>query len=156
AAGLSSALPSGASLVLVRTADSVAVIDLRVDQPPPEQTIVLAQIVLSATTVPGVDAVLLTLNGKRINAPLANGAHTSRPLTRTDYRGLLDRPADVDCPGPPIFRPVGAGRGRPAARRRPGCTTARPGRSPGPGTPPSTRPAACSHDHRRASRPRTG
>ena len=52
----------------------------------------VAQIVLTATSVPGVDAVLLTLDGDPVEAPLPSGELTSAPLTETDYEPLLVAP----------------------------------------------------------------
>ena len=45
----------------------------------------VAQIVLTATSVPGVDAVLLELAGEPIEAPLPDGELADRPLTAQDY-----------------------------------------------------------------------
>ena len=45
----------------------------------------VAQIVLTATSVPGIDAVLLELAGEPIEAPLPDGALSDRPLTASDY-----------------------------------------------------------------------
>ena len=45
----------------------------------------VAQIVLTATSVPGVEAVLLELAGEPIEAPLPAGELTARPLTEQDY-----------------------------------------------------------------------
>jgi len=53
----------------------------------------VAQIVLTATSLPGVDAVLLTRAGQRVDAPLPSGQLTSRPLTDDDYQPLLTPPA---------------------------------------------------------------
>ncbi|SDF66150.1 Sporulation and spore germination [Blastococcus aurantiacus] len=45
----------------------------------------VAQIVLTATSVPGVESVLLELAGEPIEAPLPAGELTDRPLTAQDY-----------------------------------------------------------------------
>ena len=45
----------------------------------------VAQIVLTATSVPGVESVLLELAGEPIEAPLPAGELTDRPLTAMDY-----------------------------------------------------------------------
>lgn len=60
----------------------------------------VAQIVLTATTVSGVDAVLLTLDGKRLEAPLPDGALTTAPLTARDFEPFLTAPAAATPPAP--------------------------------------------------------
>jgi hypothetical protein len=52
----------------------------------------VAQIVLTATSLPGVDGVLLTRDGAPVEAPLASGQLTSRPLTAADYTEFLITP----------------------------------------------------------------
>jgi hypothetical protein len=52
----------------------------------------VGQIVLTATSLPEVHAVLLTSDGTPIEAPLPSGELTSAPLTARDYAVLLDRP----------------------------------------------------------------
>ena len=49
----------------------------------------MAQIVLTATSVPGVDAVRLTLSGAPVEAPLPSGELTSEPLNADDYATFL-------------------------------------------------------------------
>lgn len=55
----------------------------------------VAQIVLTATSVPGVESVLLELAGEPIEAPLPAGELTDRPLTAMDY-------AASAVPGPSV------------------------------------------------------
>jgi spore germination protein GerM len=61
----------------------------------------LAQIVYTATSVPGVTAVLFQVDGEARSVPNAAGESTSAPLTREDYREFLPtattttRPDDV-------------------------------------------------------------
>ncbi|MGZ8751039.1 MAG: GerMN domain-containing protein [Pseudonocardia sp.] len=52
----------------------------------------VAQIVLTATSVAGVDAVLLTLHGEPLEAPLPDGALTTAPLTARDFEPFLTAP----------------------------------------------------------------
>jgi Sporulation and spore germination len=87
--GYSTALPPATRLRVTALVKDVATVDLAVDQPPPDQTTAIAQIVLTATSLPEVNHVRLTINGQPINAPLANGAQTDRPLGRADYQALL-------------------------------------------------------------------
>ena len=52
----------------------------------------VGQIVLTATSLPGVRAVLLTHDGEPLEAPLPSGELTSSPLTAADYEPLLVAP----------------------------------------------------------------
>ena len=61
----------------------------------------VGQIVLTATSVPGVRAVLLTATGNRVDAPLPDGQLTSAPLTAADYEILLTAPAPSATAAPP-------------------------------------------------------
>ncbi|MCL4414760.1 MAG: GerMN domain-containing protein [Acidimicrobiales bacterium] len=89
--GLESAIPSGARILSVSEAAGTATIDLGnafgqlVGQ---TQIEAIAQIVFSATSVPGVHAVKFDLAGTPIEVPVANGAETPGPLTRAQYAGL--------------------------------------------------------------------
>ncbi|MDT0277322.1 GerMN domain-containing protein [Blastococcus goldschmidtiae] len=88
----------------------------------------VAQLVLTATSVPGVESVLLELAGEPIEAPLPAGELTAGPLTAEDYAAFRtpaavpesaeaqpEVPATLDAPGadaPPADAPPG---GEPAA-----------------------------------------
>jgi hypothetical protein len=87
--GYSTALPPATRLRVSALQGDIATVDLAVDQPPPDQTTAIAQIVLTATSLDSVNQVRLTFNGQPINAPLANGAQTNRLLTRGDYVAML-------------------------------------------------------------------
>lgn len=52
----------------------------------------VAQIVLTATSMRGVDAVRLTIAGDPVEAPLPGGELTSAPLTASDYATFLTAP----------------------------------------------------------------
>ncbi|TQN38066.1 sporulation and spore germination protein [Blastococcus colisei] len=52
----------------------------------------VAQIVLTATSMRGVDAVRLTIAGDPVEAPLPTGELTSAPLTASDYATFLTAP----------------------------------------------------------------
>ena len=69
----------------------------------------VAQVVLTATSVPGVDAVLLELAGEPIEAPLPDGALTDRPLTAQDYAAATSAvPSVPDAPSAvPVEPPTG-------------------------------------------------
>ncbi len=49
----------------------------------------LAQIVYTATSIPGVTGVLFQVDGEARSVPNAEGESTSEPLTRDDYREFL-------------------------------------------------------------------
>ena len=53
----------------------------------------VAQVVLTATSLRGVDAVRLTLADDPVEAPLPSGQLTSAPLTAADYSVFLTAPA---------------------------------------------------------------
>ena len=52
----------------------------------------VAQIVLTATSIRGVDSVRLTIDGDPVEAPLPTGELTSAPLTAGDYAAFLAAP----------------------------------------------------------------
>lgn len=87
--GLGTALPPATRISVTGLENRVATVDLTVDQPPPDQTTAVAQIVLTATSLPEITALRITINGAPINPPLVDGAQTDRPLTRDDYVALL-------------------------------------------------------------------
>lgn len=53
-----------------------------------DQILALAQIVFTATEVPGAGAVRFRLDGEPVEIPRADGTLTSAPLTRADYAAL--------------------------------------------------------------------
>ncbi len=87
--GLSTALPPTTRLTVTSLDGDLATVDLVFGQVPPDQTEAIAQIVLTATSLAEVSRLLLTIDGEPLQAPLASGAQTDRPLTRSDYRALL-------------------------------------------------------------------
>lgn len=92
---LSTALPPDARLVVTAVADATATIDISgvADAPSGWATRrTVAQLVLTATSVPGIDAVRLTLAGDPVDAPLPDGELTSEPLTADDYAVFLAPP----------------------------------------------------------------
>jgi len=89
---LSTALPPDVRLRVGENSEGIVTIDLDGAAEAPSGLAsrrAVAQIVLSATSVPGVDAVRLTLAGQPVEAPLPSGELTSAPLTAADYAGLL-------------------------------------------------------------------
>ncbi|SDF57505.1 Sporulation and spore germination [Blastococcus fimeti] len=100
---LSTALPPKIQLVVTGFEDGTATIDLEVQTQELSGVSgrrAVAQIVLTATSVPGVQAVLLELSGEPIEAPLPAGALTAGPLTARDYAAATV-PAPVAVPAPP-------------------------------------------------------
>ena len=94
AAGLSSAIPPGLSLRLAALAGGLATVDVEGTDPGPggnASHLLPGQVVLSLTSLPFVDAVMLTRNGRPLEAALPDGALTELPLSRTDYSSLIIR-----------------------------------------------------------------
>lgn len=89
--GLSTALPPTTRLAVTGLDGGLATVDLSFGQVPPDQTTAIAQIVLTATSLPQVNRLLLTFEGKPLQAPLASGAQTDRPLSRSDYLPMVSR-----------------------------------------------------------------
>lgn len=118
---LSTALPPEVELDAVDVSGSTATIDIAgpVDAPSgAESRRAVGQIVLTATSLPGVRAVLLTRQGEPVDAPLPDGQLTSLPLSAADYEALLIAPA-------------------PSATVTPGAVPAVPSPAPPPAAPPS-------------------
>lgn len=104
---LSTALPPDVRLGVGRLDGGTATIDIGVATQAPSGVAsrrAVAQIVLTATSVPGVDAVRLTFAGAPVEAPLPSGELTSAPLTAADYatfRTAPPRPSAAPAPAPP-------------------------------------------------------
>lgn len=96
AAGLSTALGPGVVIRLVQVSDGIA--DLQVQASPREPAadrlpLAIGQVVLTATSVQGVDGIrLVRADGSPVEVPLPGGALTSGPLRPSDYRELLLTP----------------------------------------------------------------
>jgi hypothetical protein len=94
-AEFTTALPPQLRLSATRTEAGTVTVDLSgaSEAPAGEQSRrAVGQIVLTATSVPGISAVLLTHDGEPLEAPLPSGELTSAPLTAADYRALLVAP----------------------------------------------------------------
>ncbi len=80
---------------LIRRADvagSTASIDLDAafsETPSTDQILALGQLVLTATGIPRITSVRLTVDGEPTQVPRGDGSLTGRPLTARDYRSLL-------------------------------------------------------------------
>ncbi len=103
ARGLDSALGFGLGLGLASLADGVATVELvGAIEPPSADRLPLAvgQIVLTATSVEGVDAVVLLRDGAPVNIPLPGGEQVTGPVTATPYFPLL-APSATRTKAPP-------------------------------------------------------
>lgn len=98
AAGLQSAL--GADVRLSATAPEDGVVTLQVSglseaQSADRLPLAVGQVVLSLTSVPGVDGARLQRDGADREVPLPGGALTARVLTAADYASLLAPPGET-------------------------------------------------------------
>jgi hypothetical protein len=90
-AGIRSAIAPGTRLRSTRVKDRAAVVDLSrdfVSVGGEEQILAVAQFVLTATAVPGVERVRLALDGEELEVPRADGTLVRGPLTAADYASL--------------------------------------------------------------------
>lgn len=78
--------PPDAGLVTIDLSSEIS------DVSPQSVRLALAQIVYTATAVPGVDQVLFQVDGEARQVPNAAGESTAQPLTRADYREFVERP----------------------------------------------------------------
>ena len=93
---LGTALGPGITLHVTTVVDGTATVDIAGSGDLPAgrgSRLASGQIVLTATSVPGVDSVVLTRNGDLVEALLPNGELTDAPLTAGDYAILLVAPA---------------------------------------------------------------
>ncbi len=90
--GLSSPLGTGVELDLVRVDGSTAKVEVAQalrDPAADRLPLVVGQIVLSLTSIDGVDAVVLLRDGQPVETPLPGGARTTDPLRASDYASLV-------------------------------------------------------------------
>jgi spore germination protein GerM len=90
--GLSTALGPDVSLTVNRIEDGRADIEIDIGPPVPSARrlpLAVGQIVLSLTSISGIDSVWLTSEGSPIEAPLPDGVLTARPLTAQDFTALV-------------------------------------------------------------------
>jgi hypothetical protein len=102
--GLSSALGPDVRLTLVGVSNGTATVglDLGAQEPGAARLpLAVGQVVLTATSVDGVERVQLVRDGAPLQVPLPDGSLTSAPLTPSDYGVLLaDEPAPSAGVGP--------------------------------------------------------
>jgi hypothetical protein len=92
---LATALPPGVQLSVAGLDDGTVTVDITGGPDTPdgrEGRRAVAQIVLTATSLPDVRAVLLTHDGAPVEAPLPSGELSSGPLTASDYAALVTAP----------------------------------------------------------------
>jgi hypothetical protein len=90
--GLRTAIPGRTSLISAAQDGSVGrvnVSDRLLDFEGQEQVAGVAQIVFSATVVSGIDGVVLSLSGRRVEPFAGDGTQISRPLQRIDFPFLF-------------------------------------------------------------------
>jgi len=93
-AQLSTTLPPDVRLTLAEDGDGTWTIDIvgSTDLDGRSSRVAVGQIVLTATSLPGVAAVRLRRNGEPVEAPLPDGELTTEPLTAADYSALTQAP----------------------------------------------------------------
>ena len=110
AAQLSTLLTPEVRLSLTDLAERTATIDIGLPTGAPSGAAsrrAVGQLVLTATSLSGVDAVALTIGGDPVEAPLPTGELTSAPLTAADYAVFLTAPEPA--PAVPAGEPPSAG-----------------------------------------------
>ncbi|MEZ0164358.1 GerMN domain-containing protein [Kineococcus sp. LSe6-4] len=98
AAGLQSALGADVRLGAGALADGVVTVEvggLSEDQSADRLPLAVGQVVLSLTSVPGLEGVRLQRDGVDREVPLPGGALTERVLTAADYASLLAPPGQA-------------------------------------------------------------
>jgi hypothetical protein len=102
--GLGTAIPAGLQLRATSVIDGRAEIDLRGDVAHPgvgQNVMTAGQIVLTATSVPGVDRVVLTRLGEPVVPVLPHGDLAAGPVKASDYAWLVRAgPSAAKSPAP--------------------------------------------------------
>lgn len=91
-ANLRTAIPPGTSTLGVRTEGATLAVDLShefVSVGGEEEVLAVAQIVLTATRIEGVDLVAFLVEGIPTDVPVASGALSTKPVTGDDYASLV-------------------------------------------------------------------
>ena len=91
AIGLRTAIPAGTSVLRASTSGGTALLDLSESFSAvvgPEQVLALAQLVYTATAVPGIDGVVFAIDGARVDVATGDGSLASRAVGRSDYPGV--------------------------------------------------------------------
>jgi hypothetical protein len=91
ASGITTALPSPNALQLISVGDGVAHVRLQPgfrDGTVPDQAVAFAQIVLTLTGLPEINAVGFSVDRDRVAVPRADGTLTDEPVGRRDYESM--------------------------------------------------------------------
>ncbi|MGY1848730.1 MULTISPECIES: GerMN domain-containing protein [unclassified Blastococcus] len=124
---VSTALPSGVTLAVAGIDGTTATIDISGTAPLSSSRRAVAQIVLTATSLPGIEAVLLTSDGEPVEAPLPSGALTDAPLLPADYAVFLSPPPPpTESTSPAVPAPPTTGAQPTVTGPRPSPTVAPP------------------------------
>ncbi len=86
--GIATYLSGSKTQVSTSVAADVATVNFAVNpvQPVgPAQTLAIAQVVYTVTQQPGIDQVLIHIDGQAVQVPVANGAEVPGPVNRFDY-----------------------------------------------------------------------
>ncbi len=92
---LTTALPPEVTLTPTLVDGDIATVDISTGEDSPserESRRAVGQIVLTATSLPGIRGVLLTRDGEPLEAPLPSGELTSEPLEAEDYAAFSSSP----------------------------------------------------------------
>jgi hypothetical protein len=104
AAGRSSAIPPDSGLDLVTLHDATVEVDIEPETSLSAERLPVAvgQVVLTVTSAPTVESVVLVSEGEPVQVPLPGGALTDGPVTAQDYEALLPHrfqgTAGTGCP----------------------------------------------------------
>jgi germination protein M len=108
---MATAIPEGTEALGVEVENGVATVDLTEEYDDGGGTMSmfarLAQVVYTLTRFPGIDGVLLSLEGEPVSTFSAEGIDLDGPQTRADYYDLM-APIFVDSPawGEPVVSPI--------------------------------------------------
>jgi spore germination protein GerM len=123
ARGLDTALGQGARLQLRGIDEGVVSLELTPGAPPPAAErlpLAVAQVVLTATSVAGVDSVVLLRDGVPVGVPLPGGEQVSGPVSGEQYMTLLGPQTAVTKAAPtPSAQGSPTRTGPPSATSRP-------------------------------------
>ncbi len=89
--GFASALGRGADLTLgdVQRGTATVEVDLAGNPAADQLPLVVGQVVLTLTSIEGIDRVLLVQDGDPVEMALPGGARTNEPVSADDYQALL-------------------------------------------------------------------
>jgi spore germination protein GerM len=97
AAGLRSAINPQTQILGAQVNNGVAIINVSEafsGASVPDQIFALGQLVFTATSLPGVSAVSISLNSNPVEVPRGDGSRTNAVLTQADYASLAPGPGE--------------------------------------------------------------